>query len=573
MREQLNQRYIEEISSFNANLTALQEIAKIVKHDEMKNVVDNLIKNSENAFLFVVVGEVKAGKSSFVNALLDANKEICKVAASPMTDTIQLITYGETENIININDYQKRIEINADILKDITIVDTPGTNSIIKHHQEITEKFIPYADLIVFVFEAKNPYRQSAWEFLDYINTEWRRKIIFVLQQKDLANQEDLETNINGLREFAITKSITEPSIFAVSALQEQKGQKSESGYLELRKWIEQNITNGNTPMLKLKNMIDTSIRINSTLSDSLDIRKKQLEADVAFRKDIQDTLDYQEVKTNKQIDTLSSNVLDTYDLIMNTKINDISRGLSFTSVIKRSISSLFGGEYNLKEWLNNQVKDLENQFNIKLKGKVQEGIVDVADSIQIMGKLVDSKIRNSQTILKHNDEIFSDIADKRSNVLKDLQQSFNSFLSNTENFYDPSMLEESNKLAPNVLTGGGIAVVGVVLATVINGAVFDITGGILTTIGVLFAGVSLGLQKSKIMKKLKTEAQLGRATMDNKLNNILVNYTKAIKKKIDQNFIAFDGMIESEKNTIARIDGLQDDFLQKVNDQLKRIA
>ena len=57
--------------------------------------------------MFVIVGEVKAGKSSFINALLESEKEICKVAASPMTDTIQQIVYGEEESIVEINPYSE----------------------------------------------------------------------------------------------------------------------------------------------------------------------------------------------------------------------------------------------------------------------------------------------------------------------------------------------------------------------------------------------------------------------------------------------------------------------------------
>ena len=108
-----------------------------------------------------------------------------------------------------------------DILKDIAIVDTPGTNTIIDHHQEITENFIPTSDLIVFVFEAKNPYRESSWKFFDFIKEEWHKKVIFILQQKDLLNEDDLQTNINGVREQASRKGMIDAPIFAVSALQE----------------------------------------------------------------------------------------------------------------------------------------------------------------------------------------------------------------------------------------------------------------------------------------------------------------------------------------------------------------
>ena len=123
-------------------------------------------------------------------------REIAKVAPQPMTDTIQQIIYGAEEQHIQVNPFLKKILLPVDILKEIAIVDTPGTNTIEENHQEITEGFIPASDLIVFVFESKNPYRQSAWDFFDYIHSDWRKKIIFVLQQKDLMRPEDLEVNI-----------------------------------------------------------------------------------------------------------------------------------------------------------------------------------------------------------------------------------------------------------------------------------------------------------------------------------------------------------------------------------------
>ena len=220
----------------------LHDLTVQIGHQELANTVSDLRNRINEPFMFVIVGEVKAGKSSFVNALLGTGKEICKVAPQPMTDTIQQILWGEKEEIISVNEYLKKIYQPLDILKEIAIVDTPGTNAIIKYHQKITEDFIPASDMIVFVFEAKNPYRQSAWEFFDYINEEWRRKIIFVLQQKDLMEPDDLVININGVHENAIKKGIENPNVFAVSAKMELEGYDKLSGFKAIRAYIEENI-------------------------------------------------------------------------------------------------------------------------------------------------------------------------------------------------------------------------------------------------------------------------------------------------------------------------------------------
>ena len=192
-----------KIQAYRTKVDALigdfHQLTTDIGHAELAKTVSELRQRIHEPFLFVIAGEVKAGKSSFINALLATGKEICKVAAQPMTDTIQLITYGDTEEVVTVNPYLKKVFQPVEILKEIAIVDTPGTNTIVAHHQEITEGFIPSADLIVFVFEAKNPYRQSAWDFFNFIHTDWRRKIIFILQQKDLMLPEDLATNTQGV--------------------------------------------------------------------------------------------------------------------------------------------------------------------------------------------------------------------------------------------------------------------------------------------------------------------------------------------------------------------------------------
>ena len=153
----------------------LHQMAIDINNASLSEMVSDLRNRIHEPFMFVIVGEVKVGKSSFVNALLETDKEVTKVAPDPCTDTIQQILYGEVEQTVVINPYLKKIFYPVEILKEIAIVDTPGTNTIIEHHQEITERFIPGSDLIVFVFEAKNPYRQSAWEFFDYIHKDWQK--------------------------------------------------------------------------------------------------------------------------------------------------------------------------------------------------------------------------------------------------------------------------------------------------------------------------------------------------------------------------------------------------------------
>ncbi len=197
-------------------LKQLHDFTIDVGNKEFQQIVSGLRANINEPFLFVVVGEVKSGKSSFINALLKEN--VCKVDAAPCTDVVQKLEYSENKSETILSEYYKRIGLPAEILKSIAIVDTPGTNTIIKHHQEITQKFVPNSDLVLFVFPAKNPHTQSAWDLLDYVSDEWKKRVVFILQQADLARQDELSTNIEKVKEYAIQRGISSPIVFTTSA-------------------------------------------------------------------------------------------------------------------------------------------------------------------------------------------------------------------------------------------------------------------------------------------------------------------------------------------------------------------
>ena len=562
----LNQQLISFRTQIDEVVKDLHELTLKIKADELAQTVSDLRNRINEPFMFVIVGEVKAGKSSFVNALLDTGREITKVAPQPMTDTIQQITYGEEEEILVVNPFLKKIFLPVEILKEIAIVDTPGTNTIVDQHQEITERFVPASDLIVFVFEAKNPYRQSAWEFFDFIHADWRKKIIFVLQQKDLMSEEDLKINIQGVQDYAEKKGIQNPNIFAVSAKMEQEGEKETSGYLPLRSYITENITGGQAPFLKMQNNLELSDNINDRLLKGLATRKAQWEADVKFRADITETLQKQSEQSHRQVGILVENLIAGYDRVTSQKEQELTRGLGIFSLIRRSIAGIFSKQASAKEWLEGLATSLETELEQELQSKLNQGIGDLAESIQQMAKLIDLQIQNSQNILKENHAIFSDIAERRSQVLSDLQAAFQLFLNRSENYTGSDLFPNKQPLSPSLFAGSGIAIVGAILTAVTNLTIVDVTGGILTAVGLLFAGVSTSARRRKIIQDFHEELENGRGRLETEVTEKLNSYIDQIKENIDKNFEDFDAMLVHEEQQIEQLEETEVDIRARLN-------
>src|SRR3954471_2028736 len=167
-------------------------------------------------FLLVVAGEFNSGKSSFINALL--GERVLPEGVTPTTDRINLLRYGPEVSEQLLEAFLLERTYPSDLLREITIVDTPGTNAIIRRHEELTRDFIPRADLVLFVTSADRPFTESERAFLEQIR-EWGKKIVFVVNKIDiLARLEERQQVLDFVRDNAAGLLAEAPRLFPVSA-------------------------------------------------------------------------------------------------------------------------------------------------------------------------------------------------------------------------------------------------------------------------------------------------------------------------------------------------------------------
>ncbi|MGR3317090.1 MAG: dynamin family protein [Candidatus Anammoxibacter sp.] len=187
--------------------------------------VEDLIVQMEAPFYLLVAGEYNSGKSSFINAL--CGERILDEGPTPTTSKITLLTAGEKNTYEEIDDHLSKVTFPLDYLNDVTLIDTPGTNSIILEHKDITESFIHRAELVLFVISADHPLTESERSFLQFIRGKWGRKVLYILNKIDLKTNEEIDQILDFVEKNCYRLMGFEPKILTVSALKALEAKKN----------------------------------------------------------------------------------------------------------------------------------------------------------------------------------------------------------------------------------------------------------------------------------------------------------------------------------------------------------
>ena len=246
------------------------------------------LEQLDELFLLVVVGEFNSGKSALINALL--GQTYLAEGVTPTTTQIYVLKHGEPGPPEFAGENIRVLRYPADFLREINIVDTPGTNAVLQHHETLVRDFVPRSDLVVFVTSADRPFTESERAFLEHIQ-QWGKKVVFVV------NKIDILDSANAVRE--VVRFVTdqarrlldlEPEVFPLSARQAQQARSNgevdeqrwlDSGFPAFQRYLLESLTRENRVQLKLLNPLGVAQKIAQDYRALADERLRVLADDL----------------------------------------------------------------------------------------------------------------------------------------------------------------------------------------------------------------------------------------------------------------------------------------------------
>jgi small GTP-binding protein len=334
-------------------------LAEIDVPREALMTLQEAILQLDELFLLVVVGEFNAGKSALVNALL--GEKVLPEGATPTTSRVTLVKWGEKVGEQVVDENFSIYTYPLPLLKELNIVDTPGTNAVIRYHERLTDEYVPRSDLILFVTSADHPLTESERQFLERI-LAWGKKVVFALNKADIIEDDPALQEVRSFVLKHATRVLGDtPEFFAVSARLGQralaepdpeKGSslRAASGLDELDQYISSTLDDSTRLRLKFsnplgvaENLLAQAAKINSAQSEDLkeDLQTAaSLEVTIKdYERDLHNELQPRLAEVENILHRLEQRGLDFFDTTMRImNIQQLMRGDKVRAAFEKQV-------------------------------------------------------------------------------------------------------------------------------------------------------------------------------------------------------------------------------------------
>ncbi len=326
---------------------------------EAMDSLQKAILQLDELFLIVIAGEFNAGKSALINALL--GEKILAEGATPTTSRVTLVKWGEQASEQVLDEGFAIFTHPLPLLKELNIVDTPGTNAIIRKHERLTDEFVPRSDLVLFVTSADHPLTESERNFLERI-LAWGKKIVFVLNKVDIfENASALQEVCDFILKHTATILGETPRLVPVSAKLAQRALaepdpetsaqlRRESRIGDLEEFINEVLNDSTRLGLKFNNPLGVAGHLIEQAGESLSAQSEVLKEDkvtaasletviVEYERELVSELPPRLAEVENILHRLEQRGLDFFDNTMRlTNVQNLIRGDKVRAVFEEQV-------------------------------------------------------------------------------------------------------------------------------------------------------------------------------------------------------------------------------------------
>jgi small GTP-binding protein len=375
-------------------------------------LVRRALSDLEELFLLVIVGEFNSGKSAFVNALLGS--DIVEEGVTPTTDSITVLRHAEEPVERKRKDGVLEKGYPNEFLREIAIVDTPGTNAIIRHHEELSRGFVPRSDLVLFVTSAERPLTESERGYLELIR-DWGKKILLVINKADLLGDGGKIEEVRSFVDGGIRQALgLTPPIFFVSALLASKAKAATntmerdallqaSGFAGLETYVTDLLDEEGRVRLKMESPLGVADELNRRYTGAVDERLSLLEGDFRTAENVESQLELYKEDMGRDFEARMAEI---ENIVL--KMNERGDAWLEENIRFANIRELFRQERvserfkrNLKQW-----RMVVDYVNRRRQADYDERLIgEIGDSFEYnRGQLLSSVGKNAQEVVQRYD-------------------------------------------------------------------------------------------------------------------------------------------------------------------------
>ena len=536
-------------------LEALRDtLVRLDATPENLDVLSRSIQQLDELFLVVIVGEFNAGKSAFINALL--GQSVLKEGVTPTTAQVNLLQYGSEPARAERSPHLHVISAPVEFLREIAIVDTPGTNAVIREHEAITADFVPRSDLVLFVTSSDRPFTESEREFLAVIR-DWGKKIVVVLNKVDLFETEaDLEQVIAFVREHATKALGAAPDIFPVSArlaMRARQGQPelwAASRFEALERYIHDRLDQRERLRLKLGNPVGIGTTLVGRYLEVTTGRLRLLQDDLRLLDDVEQQHGVYRGDMARQFEARMSE-------IDNVLLQMEQRGHAYFDEMLRI----------------GRVIDLLNKARVQ-EGFVRDVVADAPREIErkvseLIDWMVSADLRQWQQVNAHlaerrrqyRDRIVGDpelatFHVERGRLLESVGREAQRVVDSFDRQREAASLAEGarNAVAASAAVGAGALGLGTIVTIAASTAAADVTGlvlaGVVATVGMFIVPA----RRRKAKEDLRQKVSDLRETLSRALRTQFTQEVERSTQRLDEGIAPYSRFVRAEQQSLGAV-------------------